>query len=332
VSLLRRGPAAAALVVLGLLGFLAAGCGSTTTVTVTSAVPQVDRATGDKEPLRFGAASGVRCGVELWPLKTLIDPNSGQVQLDPVLPTSIAAVNALPPPSDPTTRQGDNFELHAYRVTDYLVGYKLEADNDWHIVLSDDGSESSGHTMIVEIPNPACAEPPLEPVVSRVLAQITQARAAFESAFPPANACFSCNLKTQVTVIGVGFFDKLHGQHGVAVNGAELHPVIGFQLGGGPPPVTTTTSSTTTEATPTSATTTAPTTAPSTTSTTTPPTTAPAATGTAPVTTTPKQVPTPPPSPEHGKGCNLYPGRHWYRHRYHTYCRPFFFFTKYGAG
>ena len=336
MSLLRRGPAAAALVVLVLLGFLAAGCGSTTTVTVTSAVPQVDRATGDKEPIRFGAASGVRCGVELWPLKTLIDPNSGQVQLDPVLSTSIAAVNALPPPSDPTTRQGDNFELHAYRVTDYLVGYKLEADNDWHIVLSDDGSESSGHTMIVEIPNPACTEPPLEPTVSRVLAQITQARAAFESAFPPANACFSCNLKTQVTVIGAGFFDKLHGQHGVAVNGAELHAVVGFQVGGGPPPVTTTTSSTTTPATTTSASTTAATTtAPSTTSTTTLPTTAPAATSTAPgtstVTATAKPVPTPPPSPEHGKGCNLYPGRHWYQHTYHSYCRSFFFFTKYGA-
>jgi hypothetical protein len=246
----------------------------------------------------------------LWPLKTLIDPNSGQVQLDPVLSTSIAAVNALPPPSDPTTRQGDNFELHAYRVTDYLVGYKLEADNDWHIVLSDDGSESSGHTMIVEIPNPACAEPPLEPVVSRVLAQITQARAAFETAFPPANACFSCNLKTQVTAIGVGFFDKLHGQHGVALNGAELHPVIGFQVGGGPPTptVTTTTVRTTTR------------------------TTGTATTGTKATTTTaPTTTPTPPPSLQHGKGCNLYPGRHWYQHRYHSYCRANFSFTKSGS-
>ena len=208
---------------------------------------QPDSGTGEQEPLRVGLAGGIKCGVELWPIKTLTDPNAAQVQLDPVLPTSIAAVNALQVPADVTTREGDNFELHAYQVTAFLIGYKLEADNDWHVVLSDDGSEAQPHTMIVEIPNPACAQPPLEPTTSRVLSQITQARAAFETAFPPAKACFSCNLKTQVTVIGVGFYDRLHGQHGVAVNGAELHPVIGFEVGGGPPPPVTTTSSTTTQ-------------------------------------------------------------------------------------
>ena len=171
--------------------------------------------------------------------------------------------------------------------------------------------------MIVELPNPACAEPPLEPTPSRVLAQITQARAAFETGFPPAKACFACGLKTQSTLIGVGFFDKLHGQHGVAINGAELHPVIGFQLGGGPPapPPPSTTQATTTTNTTTSATTT-------TTATTTATTTV-----TTHATTT---APTPPPRPRHGKGCNRYPGRHWYKHKYHTDCRPNFFFTKYG--
>jgi hypothetical protein len=313
--------AVAALAVLAVLGFLGAGCGSTKTVARTVTVAQAarlqpDSGTGEQEPLRVGLAGGIKCGVELWPIKTLTDPNAAQVQLDPVLPTSIAAVNALQVPADVTTRQGDNFELHAYQVTAFLIGYKLEADNDWHVVLSDDGSEAQPHTMIVEIPNPACAQPPLEPTTSRVLSQITQARAAFETAFPPAKACFSCNLKTQVTVIGVGFYDRLHGQHGVAVNGAELHPVIGFEVGGAPPPVTTT-SSTTTQIT-TGATTTTQTTT----------TTATVPTTTAVTTTT---VPTPPPTPQHGNGCNLYPGRHWYQHNYHSYCRPYFFLTKYGT-
>jgi hypothetical protein len=289
--------------VLALLGFSAAGCGETKTVmrTVTlakAAYQPPDRGRGEPEPLKASLATGLRCGVELWPIKTLLDKNADQVQLDPVLPTSIAAVNALPAPSDPTTREGDNFELHAYRITAYLVGYKLEDDNDWHVVLSDDGSETNGHTLIVEIPNPACAQPPLEKTTSRVLAQITQARAAFETAFPPAKACFSCNLKTLVTAIGVGFFDKLHGQHGVAVNGAELHPVIGFLVGGEPPPTTTATNSTTTQ--------------PTTTTETTP-------------------VPTPRPVSRHGKGCNRYPGRHWFKRKYHKYCRSYFFFTKYGS-
>ena len=122
-----------------------------------------------------------------------------------------------------------------------------------------------------------------------------------------------------MTVIGVGFFDRLHGRRRVAVNGAELHPVIGFEVGGAPPPVTTTSSTTTqttTAATTTTQTTTTTATVPTTTTTT--------------VTTTPT-VPTPPPTPRHGDGCNLYPGRHWYQHNYHSYCRPYFFLTKYGT-
>jgi hypothetical protein len=42
-------------------------------------------------------------------------------------------------------------------------------------------------------------------------------------------------------------------------------------------------------------------------------------------------VPTPPPVSGHGKGCNRYPGRHWYRHNYYGYCRSYFLFTKYGT-
>src|SRR5439155_9710638 len=40
------------------------------------------------------------------------------------------------------------------------------------------------------------------------------------------------------TLSGVGFFDFLHGQTGVAPNGIELHPVVGFtpQSGGAAPP------------------------------------------------------------------------------------------------
>lgn len=39
-------------------------------------------------------------------------------------------------------------------------------------------------------------------------------------------------------VTGVAFFDFFHGQTGVAANGIELHPVLGFAClsKGGPPP------------------------------------------------------------------------------------------------
>ena len=33
-----------------------------------------------------------------------------------------------------------------------------------------------------------------------------------------------------VRITGVGFFDYLHGQRGVAPNGIELHPVLGVEF------------------------------------------------------------------------------------------------------
>jgi hypothetical protein len=57
----------------------------------------------------------------------------------------------------------------------------------------------------------------------------------------PARArCFDAAFKTKrgfkrahatVKIVGVGFFDKIHGQRGVAPNGIELHPVLGICIG-----------------------------------------------------------------------------------------------------
>jgi len=67
------------------------------------------------------------------------------------------------------------------------------------------------------------------------------ARAALVGAFGQPSSSQFTNLTGTATVTGVGFFDFLHGQTGVAPNGIELHPVIGFtSLSGGaapPPPV-----------------------------------------------------------------------------------------------
>ena len=54
------------------------------------------------------------------------------------------------------------------------------------------------------------------------------------------NVFQTANVPVQVT--GVGFFDILHGQTGVAPNGIELHSVLDVQFTSGPPPTTTTTS------------------------------------------------------------------------------------------
>jgi hypothetical protein len=40
-------------------------------------------------------------------------------------------------------------------------------------------------------------------------------------------------IDTTVSLIGVGFFDKPHGQSGRAPNAIELHPVLGICFGAG---------------------------------------------------------------------------------------------------
>jgi hypothetical protein len=35
---------------------------------------------------------------------------------------------------------------------------------------------------------------------------------------------------TPVKVTGVGFFDRVHGQNGVAPNGVELHPLLNIEF------------------------------------------------------------------------------------------------------
>ncbi len=164
-----------------------------------------------------GALIG-HCGVERWPVKTGTDADAGQVSLSPV-PTTIAQMVALQAPTNPPNSNRvaptelTNFTIHAT-----LTGFKLETDNDYHLVVSD-----GTRTMIVEIPNPGCvgSGSPFRP-------QISQARAKFDSHFV-AVASFQSG-SVAVTVTGIGFFDRLHHQTGVAPNGIELHPVLSIDF------------------------------------------------------------------------------------------------------
>jgi hypothetical protein len=96
-----------------------------------------------------------------------------------------------------------------------LTQYKLESDSDYHLVLSD----ASGNTMIAEIPSPNCvgAGSPFGP-------GITASRNAFDARFNATTSFQTANIPVQIK--GVGMFDFLHGQTGVAPNGIEIHPVL----------------------------------------------------------------------------------------------------------
>jgi hypothetical protein len=107
------------------------------------------------------------------------------------------------------------YQLHA-TLTKYN---KLEADSDHHLVLSGD----SGHTMIAEIPDPACVGS-----TSPLLTSIQKARDEFGAERIPTPRPQTAD--TPVTITGVGFFDFLHGQTGVAPNNIELHAVLDVQF------------------------------------------------------------------------------------------------------
>ena len=177
---------------------------------------------GNVEATSPGPATAPHCGIERWAVKTGTDPAAAQVDLSKITDTSVAALASLPVPagwSEDASRIAGSAEMQVWRVHATLVKYKAEADSDYHLVLM----TADGKTMIAEIPAPACVGDG-----SPFAAGITHARKQFDQVFAP--GAFWQPAGVPVIVTGVGFFDALHGQTGVAQNGIELHPVLDIQI------------------------------------------------------------------------------------------------------
>lgn len=173
---------------------------------------------GPAAPSR-GLAQGetpTQCGIERWAVKTLTDPEAGQVNLVPKLAT-VEELAALPVPAE-FGRDAERLEpeLQVYTVAATLVEFKEEADNDIHLVIQGE----SGQLMIAEMPDPECAQG------SRVLPQISRARVQFVDRFGQPSRTSWNQVDAPIRVTGVLFFDVPHGQRGVAPNAVELHPVV----------------------------------------------------------------------------------------------------------
>jgi hypothetical protein len=186
----------------------------------------------DKEALISNPlSSSGACGVERWAVKTGTDANVSLISLQSITQTTIAALSSLTPPATlPASSRIQPTETTIFQLHDTLTEYKLESDSDYHLVIAD----ASGKTMIVEIPDPACVGSS-----SPLLSDIQKARAEFDARYTPGSSFQAANVPVIVT--GVGFFDFLHGQTGVAPNGIELHAVLDIQFGTGgtPTPVPT---------------------------------------------------------------------------------------------
>ncbi len=162
---------------------------------------------------------GSRCGEERWSVKTGSDPDASSVNLTPQ-DVLISDLVALPRPGVlPHQRRIGVAERQVYRLTRVtLVKYKRENDGDFHLVLSD-GTQ----TMIAEIPAVDCVGS------SPFIGSIRRVRDRFESRYIPEDR-FQY-VRVPISIQGVGFFDFLHDQTGVAPNGFELHPVLDLCFG-----------------------------------------------------------------------------------------------------
>jgi hypothetical protein len=182
--------------------------------------PKPDAEENEAVTVNHHATTG-SCGVERWSVKTGTDADIGKVNLASTTSTTIASLDALPAPSSlPASNRVQPTETTVFRLQAQLDQYKLEADSDYHLVLDD----KAGHTMIGEIPDPACVGS-----TSPLLSSITKARSEFDAKYLPTGSFQTANVP--VTVTGVGFFDFDHGQTGVAPNAIELHAVLDIQFG-----------------------------------------------------------------------------------------------------
>jgi hypothetical protein len=197
---------------------LAVAVGLTTHVLSRAAdVRQADQRVNPEENESIRLTAFGRCGVERWPVKTLTDPAARTVNLV-ARPATVAGMNALPAPKLPsnnTTRLPS--ERQAYRITATLVKYKLEADQDVHIVLA-----GGGKTMIAEMPSVNCD------AGARARYAMLVARRRLETRYGRASDRWTY-VYQRATATGMRFFDFNHGQSGIADNAVELHPVFGFK-------------------------------------------------------------------------------------------------------
>lgn len=170
------------------------------------------------------SAFGQHCPIERGQVKLLADAQGAEVANAQPEDAKISDLVKIAPPSKAMlSRANTRFtaELHRYRVPALVIGYKLEADYDFHIVLADPDNPSI--TMIAEIPAGKCMAPTYRK-------QFSQAQARFAKEFSQPTAKFNRLPKPiRITANGVLFFDVLHGQTGVAPNGAELHPLFGWE-------------------------------------------------------------------------------------------------------
>jgi len=142
-----------------------------------------------------------------------MDIDSKDVAGEPVI-TTVAQLASVKRPTGtfPYNRRVSAVERATFVVKARLDRVSAESDSDMHLVLRDLDVDSI--SIIAEIPDSACA------VGSQHATAYAEARRSIRGVKRGAI----------VEVVGVGFFDFLHGQSGGSQNGVELHPILSIRI------------------------------------------------------------------------------------------------------
>ena len=166
------------------------------------------------------------CGVERWPIKTLADADATRINPH-VIDVTVEQLRAETAPNDLKTtgnKRHNPVEFTHYRVHALFLGYKHESDSDFHLVLASPTDKTK--TIIAEIPAGACVPPKIRKQEANLQTWVVK---RFGSPKQPGRMLRFAQPRL-VVVEGIGFFDFLHGQTGVAPNGIEIHPVTSITL------------------------------------------------------------------------------------------------------
>jgi len=81
--------------------------------------------------------------------------------------------------------------------------------------------------MVIEFADPQCQRV----CSSTFLEQMRQARQGFiDLVRQPTGSFKEPDQPIIIEVVGIGFFDRLHGQRGMAPSGIEFHPVLSMRV------------------------------------------------------------------------------------------------------
>jgi hypothetical protein len=165
--------------------------------------------------------SEVDCnGVERWDVKTLTDIDSKKVNFKADTVTIDYLTKIQPDRKIGNKLPRFGIEFKTYVIICGIREYRREEDGDYHLVLYD--LKDTTKTMIGEIPLTFCS---------------TVAKSKYAKKFEQSSDYFEQKImdkknktkKEVYKIYGPAFYDKKHGQLGLAPNGIEIHPILSIK-------------------------------------------------------------------------------------------------------